>query len=311
MRSRRMKLRPARRAVLVSLAMALLASAPAEARKLNLDDANDALTARRKLACSLNDGEPTLFWWQGSLMSRVEGERDRKLFNVQGMNIRTCKTFTDPKRGTGFRTVSREVMLYLDPETNEVLKTWKNPWTGEETSVIHVANDPVNMKAPLYAFSADGKPFSFKPIIKNGRLIDGGNTPLFYKNPMGGDYQDYVGGTYHAMEMGADYAYADEVLDSRVKTLKRHTIAWSRISNWLPWMKMGDRSGVVFTATVGARAQSMDELPEPLRSQIRTVYTTYLSPPPIDDPRPSITSWVSTKQSIDAKAAAAKPAGQE
>jgi Protein of unknown function (DUF1838) len=294
----------------LTAALALLLAIPLEARQLKLDDPTDALTARRKLLCSLTDGAPTLFWWQGTLMSRVEGERDRKLFNVQGMNIRTCKTFQDPKRGLGFRTVSREVMLYLDPETNEVLKTWKNPWTDEMTSVVHVANDPVNMRAPLYAYGTDGKPFTFKPVIKNGRLIDGGATPLFYTNPMGGDYQDYVGGTYHAMEMGADYAYADEVLDSRVKAIKRHTIAWSRISNWLPWMKMGDRSGVVYTATVGARAASFDDLPEPLRSQIRTAYPAYLEPPPIDDPRPSITSWVSTKQAIDA-AANAKSAGKE
>ena len=50
----------------------------------------------------------------------------------------------DDEKGAGFKLVSREILLYKDPVTDEVLATWENPWTGETVDVLHVANDPVN-----------------------------------------------------------------------------------------------------------------------------------------------------------------------
>ena len=144
--------------ILAAAIALLVAAAPARpAGPLDPARPEDALLLNRKMNCSLEDGLPVIHWWKGTMMSRVPGERDRVLFNVQGMNIRQCGSFSDPKRGPGFRSVSREVMLYLDPQTNAVLERWKNPWTGEEVEVIHVANDPVNMRTPTFAYGADGK----------------------------------------------------------------------------------------------------------------------------------------------------------
>ena len=78
------------------------------------------------------------------MYSRVQGEADRLLFRVEGMNIRACTSIKDPKRGNGFRMVSRELLFYQDPVTGELMDEWKNPWTGETVEVLHVANDPVN-----------------------------------------------------------------------------------------------------------------------------------------------------------------------
>jgi hypothetical protein len=125
----------------------------------------------------------------------------------------------------------------------------------------------------------------------NGRAFHTGNAPLFYKNPLQGDYQEWVGGTYHAMEMGTDFFYADDLFDATRATPRHHSITWSRVSGWLPWMKMGDRNGIVYTTTVGARATSLADLPEPLRSLVQTRYPQYAAPPPLDDSRPNETSW--------------------
>ncbi|NDH92576.1 MAG: DUF1838 domain-containing protein, partial [Actinobacteria bacterium] len=62
--------------------------------------------------------------------SRAPGEKDRHLFNVIGINTRQCERHTHPTRGAGFRSVSREIMVYLDPTTGQIIDTWKNPWTG-------------------------------------------------------------------------------------------------------------------------------------------------------------------------------------
>ena len=260
----------------------------------------DAIKIRQKFTCSLNEGETTIGWWQGSFYSRVEGERDRELFKVIGVNVRQCKNYQDEKRGPGFRSVSREIMLYLDPETREVLKTWKNPWTGEEVKVVHVANDPVNMRRPYHAYDENGKGYTFDGLVKNGRVIVASGYPLFYKNPLGGDYQEYIGGSYHAIEFFNDYAYEEDVFDPEVRKLDRMTLAWTRVADWLPWMKMGDRPGVMFTSTVGGRVRSLDDLPEPLLSELKTNYPLYMEPPPLDDARPNRTSWMGVRDKVDA-----------
>ena len=155
---------------------------------------------QRKIQCSLEDEKPVVFTWSGRAWSRVPGERDRNVFNLNGYNIRQCVKVEDEVRGTGYRLVSREIMLYLDPKTGEVLRTWTNPWTGDENEVIHVANDPVNGR-PTFGRDKDGNP-SVRPLKEiNGTWFMGIEVPLFYTNPLGGDYQKYVGGTYHATEI--------------------------------------------------------------------------------------------------------------
>jgi hypothetical protein len=266
----------------------------------------DALQMSRKMNCSLEDGKPVIHWWQGSMMSRVPGERDRVLFNVQGMNIRQCGSFSDEKRGPGYRSVSREVMLFLDPASNQPVRKWKNPWTGAEVEVMHVANDPVNMRGPTYAYDTNGKGHEFRGTFVKDKVWTSGEAPLFYDNPLAGGYQDMVGNKYHAMEMLNSFADAKALLDRKVKTLPSVTISWARVSEWLPWMKMGGRSGLVVFTTVGKRVATIDDLSEPLRSEIRSTYPTYLTPPPIDDSRPNETSWTHIKKIIDAQRATAK-----
>jgi hypothetical protein len=276
----------------------------ADNHRLDPNKPEDAIRIQQKFTCSLTEGETTMSYWQGSFYARVEGEQDKELFKVQGINVRQCKNYQDEKRGPGFRSVSREIMIYLDPETSEVLKTWNNPYTGEELTVQHVANDPVNMRQPFYAYKEEGKGHTFKGLVKNGRVIVSSGYPLFYTNPLGGDYQEYVGGTYHAIEYFNDYAYESDVFDPDIKKLDRMTIAWTRVADWLPWMKMGDKIGVMYTSTVGGRITAFEQLPEPLRSELKTNYPLYMEPPPLDDARPNRTSWMGFKDIIDAEQAA-------
>lgn len=286
---------------LVLATAAMLAPATLSAAKLDPAKPADAVRIMQKSICSLTEGETVIYWWKGAMFSRVEGEKDRELFKLQGMNVRQCQNLDDPKRGPGFRSVSREIMLHLDPTSEKVVDSWKNPWTGEQLEVMHVANDPVNMRNPMHAFTADGKPMKADFTVMNGRAFKGGNAPLFYNNPLGGEYQEWVGGSYHAMEMGNDFFYADDLFDGSKPTVKHHSISWSRISGWLPWMKMGDRNGVVYTATVGGRIKSIDDLPEPLKSTLKARYPAYAAPPPLDDKRPNETSWEVFRKRAEAR----------
>jgi hypothetical protein len=259
--------------------------------KLNLANADEALKASQKIQCSLEDGKPVLFWWKGSSYSRVAGELDRQLFNVEGLNIRACQAYHDPQRGYGYRLVSREILLYKDPGTDEILRSWQNPWTNQRVEVVHVANDPVN-QGPFYA----NQKFALPATFKNGRFFYSLEIPLFYPNPLGGEYQEYVGGTYHAMEMFNFFGYESELLDGSNSGVERVTLSWSRVSDWLPWMEMGDRQGMLIFSCVGKRLSRWADLPAPMRAEIEKSYPAFTAPPPLDDTRPNETSWTYFKK---------------
>lgn len=293
-----------RRRLVVTLVLAGLAL-PARAQKLDLSSPDDNVKAFRKIQASLVDGKPVVFWFQGNVYSRVPGEVDRHLFTYQAMNIRAAHTVRDPEKGYGFRLVSREVLFYMDPKTREVLKTWKNPWTGQEVEVFHIANDPVN-RAPMFAKGAQG-PYTLGATFREGTGIYSAEVPLFYPSPLGGDYQPFVGGTYQAIEL-FNFFFPEAELLSPGDEVASATVSWCRVSQWLPWMEMGARVGQLIFNGAGRRVPGYDALPEVVRREIEAGYPEYKTPPSADDARPNETSWTYFKKRIDAKRKAAAPA---
>jgi len=291
-----------------SMAAALLAGlicVPVEGRTLDPAKPEDALEISKRTQCGERDGQAAVYHWSGKIYSRVEGERDRLLFVGEGMNIRQCTSVTDPQRGKGYRQVSREIMLFLDPATGQVLREWKNPWTGEKLEVMHIANDPVNAR-PAFPIGADGKPYTVS-INRMGAWVQmPTEVPLFYTNVLGGDYQDFVGNQYHAMEIFDFAARADELLDTKYATAYP-SVSWVRISNWMPWMKMGGRQGLIVFNAMGAKLKSFDELPPVLKQEIAASYPAWTAPPPVDDARPNETTWTVFKKKVDS---GRKPKGQ-
>ncbi len=272
-------------------------SAEAQSDRLDPNTPEDAIQIRRKVTCgSLEDAQRRYAIWEGQGYSRVQGERDRLLFKVVGINTRQCTTKTDPKRGEGFRSVSREVMLYLDPETGDILRTWDNPFTGETVDVIHVANDPVNMREPMYPYTKDGKGISINGKVVGDLFLTTSEVPLFYSNPLGGEFQQYVGGAYQAIEMFNDYLDADALLDRNQRQSPRLYLSWARVSQWLPWMEMGSRPGQMIFHTRGYSVDDESEMPEVLLNELKANYPEYLTPPPVDDSRPNETSWTFFKK---------------
>ncbi|QMW24164.1 DUF1838 family protein [Sandaracinobacteroides saxicola] len=287
------------------LAAAVVMAAPVVAqpkKMLSFEDGADSIAMFRKVQCSTQDGVQAVYHWSGRVWSRVPGEPDRLLWRVEGMNIRHCVTTPAiDKRGPGMRLISRELMFYLDPKTGEVVDKWTNPWTGKVNEMFHVANDPVNQR-PMYAVNAEGRPFSLNARAENGRVFLASEIPLFYKNPLAGDYQDYVGNHYHAMEI-FDFNMDEKELRDPRTTTSNAAIAWVRVSDWLPFMEMGSRAGgLIFNAT-GQKVDGIKGLPAVVQKMIAERYPAYASPPPLDDARPNATTWTEYKKLLDSRRA--------
>jgi hypothetical protein len=283
----------------------MMGGGSADARTLDPANPQDALEISKRLQCGISEDQPAVYHWSGNIYGRSPGLRDKLLFKGEGMNIRTCVEVNDPKRGKGWRLVSREVMLMLDPKTGEVLGQWENPYTGETVEVMHIHNDPVNGR-PNFATGADGTPFTLGSLREAGPYVFMPfEAPLFYTNPLTGDYQEYVGGEYHAMEIFDFGALKSELYDSTTPT-SYPMVSWVRISGWAPWMKMGSRPGqMVFNAMGRKLPGGFDELPEVLKTEIRANYPTYEQAPPKNDMRPNETTWTKFKLLTDRKRAAA------
>jgi len=258
------------------------------------------LAALRRIQCSEVDGKPVTYYWTGNAFSRVPGEPDRLLFRVEGMNVRACGPLANGKSKADFRLVSREILLYEDPVTGQVLRTWTNPWTGKTVNVLHVANDPVNGNYSVVG--RDGKPTTLPFRTLGGQWWLTTAVPLFYTNPLGGSYQDYVGGMYHATEL---FNFFGDVasLGDRKQDSADAAVGWQRLSSWLPWMEMGGREGLVYFHTAGRKLARWEDLPATMQAEIAANYPEYRAPPPLDDQRPNETSWTYFKKTIDAERA--------
>ena len=274
----------------VRLLFLVIAAAPlaaGAAPTLQLESMADKLGAMRRIQCSTRDGEVITWYWNGFVYSRVPGEPDRQLFAIEGMNIRQCGPLPGSTDG-GFKMVTREILLYKDPRSGEVLRNWQNPWTGKSVKVLHVANDPVNQR--IGATDRAGRPFEL-PLVQSGASWWLTSTvPLLYRNPLGGDYQEFVGGKYHVTEMFNFFGDIDS-LSNRRRPSADVGVGWVRLSSWLPWMEMGDRTGLLYFNSAGRKLDRYEQLSDTMRAEIAANYPAYNAPPPLDDERPNETSW--------------------
>jgi hypothetical protein len=261
----------------------------------------DAFQVAKKSTCGTTEEGVTRYGiFEGRTYSRVPGEKDRHLFDVLGINVRQCGHLSDAVRGQGYRSVSREIMVYMDPDSGEIIDTWTNPWTGDEIEVVHVANDPVNMRTPSYINDVDGNATMERSFRLYGDVaVSSSEVPLFYPNPLGGDYQKYVGGTYHAMEIFNTFYSADKMLNKDVASIGDSHLAWSRVAQWLPWLEMGSRPGLMVFNASGFSTFDKDKIPTALVKILDERYPSYWTPPPTDDPRPNETSWTVFQKRIE------------
>src|SRR5690606_25232238 len=104
--------------------------------------------------------------------------------------------------------------------------------------------------------------------------------PLFYPNPLGGNYQKYIGGTYHAAELFNFLGDVDDLANPALPSVPTR-VAWQRMSGWLPWMEMGDRPGMFYVNTAGRKVESWDDISATMRAEIENNYPEYTAPPPL------------------------------
>lgn len=111
-----------------------------------------------------------------------------------------------------------------------------------------------------------------------------------------------MGGSYHATEI-FDFNGDTALLLDEDEPVAYPVVSWVRMSQWLPWMEMGSRPGLLYFNAMGRKLQHFDQLSDTMKREIEVNYPKYTAPPPGDDERRNETSWTYIKKIIDQREA--------
>jgi hypothetical protein len=234
------------------------------------------------------DGKDFIFTIKGYAYSFIPGERPQKLFNIDGYNIR--RRVETPEKD-GFFIATREIVFYKDPKTDQIISEWTNPWTKEKQEVFHIQNDPVNFRTRVrdgkyIAVSMDGKREfgeSAAPEDFGDYLVWTNDIFPFY--PLAGFDKNYT-----AAELFDFYVPKNEL--NKTTPPRNVYVSWTRVGPWLPWMGMKGREGLMVYHARSQRLENFEQLPEPLKREVREKYPLYMTAPEKVDPAvPNETSW--------------------
>lgn len=244
--------------------------------------------------CSTN-GTNVYIEWTGSVYAFVPQEKQQKLFNIIGMNVARCLQ----NRQGQWALTSRELTFYLNPQTNQLLDRWKNPWTGEVVPVVHIANNPVQI-------TFEGK---FPVVVAGSNVIFSLDVPLTYPNVLARErkFRDYSPEPlFQAGEFFKFTVPVREVTNPSLATAPHVSGSWTRIAPWLPWMKMKGKPGQLVYSATFYKLPRFEELSPFLQQKITSRLPVYREAPRCFLAIDNQTSWTYFRQHFAEYIAGAK-----
>lgn len=268
----------------------LIAIQASAQKKLNLDSAKDNMDAYMKMRVSLDPKEQPVFYASGAIYAYEPDKPWKHLFNFEMYNIGRMEKM---KGDSGYYLITREMLVYKDPKTGEILKEWLNPWTNEKVEVFHVWNDPVNQTFRYGKFLCPNQK------LANGRINLYNDVPLSYPSPLKkNDWpENSRSDVYQGAELFNFFCDEKQLLDPKTKNVNAD-ISWSRFSDFLPWMKMSARPGNLLYQSRGYKLKNFDALPQHIKNFVKANKPEYATAPE-KYVTPNMTSWKYFKQVME------------
>jgi hypothetical protein len=272
-------------------------------KEINLEDDKQNFDAFMKIRSSIegldssNQAQESIYYWEGTIYSFIEGERSKKLMGMKGFSVsRWVKT--DSAR----QLLTREVALYTDPKTGVILEKMKNPLLSENTDsveVIHVWNDPVNQYFPYvikenYKENSDESEVYAIPYSQLGEDVVCFYADIFLTYPSLITRKEFPQNVQSDLYQGAElfqFFVRKSDLENPMLTDIPATISWTRIGQWLPFMNMGDRKGYLVYQCRGYKIlEGFEGLPQDVKDYVRAKQPIFQHAP-TEYSQPNETSW--------------------
>ncbi len=259
---------------------------------LDLDDPADNLIAFAKVRGSLAKDEEVIYYANGKIYGVVNGERDKHLMDYEMYNIARLNKVEE----NHYQLLTREVLLYINKESGEVLETFDNPYNEKSVKVFHVWNDPVNQNFMLEGkygkWGVNHNKLGKDMICMNADVLLIYPSPLTTKEYPENSQSDM----YEAGELFQFFVSEEELNDPTVSSTEC-TISWTRIGPWLPWMEMGQRPGMLLYQGAGYKLLEKDynQMPKVLTEYVLKTKPEYRHAP-TEFTSPNETSWTYYKK---------------
>jgi len=216
------------------------------------------------------DMKSTKYGWARGIVQGVRpGEAVRDLV---GFTMLSAARLLPYENGPGYRKVLREIGLYTDLKTGEVLEEWHNPYLDETVRVVHIMNDPFNhtitdFRPPPPSYGGLNRnvpppqPLLLDWTRHGNRLHLFSHINLFYPSALQP--------SKWPRESAHPFAQVTEVflyqiewpeMQDRRRTSVTYHGTWSRTTPWLPWMLMGPTPGHCQYHTFMGATDSLDQI---------------------------------------------------
>lgn len=275
----------------VLVLITLMALGTSVASAVDLSNPRDYQRAFMRVRGDIS-GQEAVYHWTGKVYSMIPGEQRKELFHFEGFSVARLVAVEN-----GWQMLTREAAFYSDPRTGEILETWQNPFTKKDVPVVHVWNDPVNQQLD---FTDEEVAY----ISKFLPSVDLGDQMVFYMDIFPfytsalprKDYPQFSqNDTYQAAEFFQFFVDKSALLNETLSSVPA-TISWTRISPWMPFMRMGDKPGnLVFVCRGSKLMDGWDALPESVRNYVATHNPQYAHAPETFE-QPNETSWTYFKK---------------
>lgn len=208
--------------------------------------------AYARIQGDLDFGKQKHFWFKGYVMGVRPDKKIDDLFGSAGFGTIRLRERPDG----AIERLCREIILYTDLKTGEVLEEWKNPYLDETVKVVQVSNDPFNYLIEEFfpappSFGGLNKekapprvPFVLPWSQQGGRLDMEMHIHLLYPNALQPDKwpRESNGPMVQVSEFFAHHVSAADMQNPKITSLD-YCGVWNRTTPWLPWMLMGQAPG--------------------------------------------------------------------
>ena len=243
-----------------------LAQGGAGRRRIPFDptDVEQSSWAFLKMVGSQGD-ETVRRWFTGKLYAFFPGEPIRELFYSDGFYLGQFKKLED---GVHYSNLY-EITFKRDLETGKLLETWDNPFTGRKDTVIDSVGGPQERIYNKWGFDRPDRARTAEtPRLLPWTIIY--DTAWFtwdaflrFKNPLQPDaFPEMSSGEYlNLLNLTNYYGQLSLIEDPDVLNMPA-TLFWNAVTEWQPWMRMGQRPGCLVYKSVGVKLDSFQDLPK-------------------------------------------------
>ena len=208
--------------------------------------------AYARIQGDLDNTKQKYFWFKGFVSGVRPGKKIDDLVGAEGFGAIRLNQLPD---GT-IQRMCREIIVYTDPRSGDVLQEWKNPYLNETVKVVHVDNDPFNymiedffpLPPKFGGLNTDAPPPRVPfmlPWYQHGDWLDMEiHIHLAYPNALQPDKwpRESAGPIAQVSEFFAPHVKAADMQNEKLTTVD-YRGTWNRITPWLPWMLNGQMPG--------------------------------------------------------------------